>query len=201
MRARIALFALGTVLLAAGCGGSKPAATTTAGQVNSMSCQTSGGAGKPNTQSCTAMLNDGRRLGCNRSIVGAPPSVSQLVRDGCRWLTPLKLSRSVRALIARIDTARACLESKRLRASGGVVLPPTPPDATQPDGELVVTSESPSFIAFYVDAARASRTLPALQRLDAGKHVTLERRGAVTIAWTNTAASGPRGVIWTCVSG
>lgn len=201
MRRALVLFALGTVLLTAGCGGSHGSSTATAAQVNSGSCQESSRAGKPATQSCTFVLNDGRRLGCNRSIVGPAPSVPQLLRDGCRWLTPLQLSRSVRALIAKIDSARSCLTSKRMRAVGGAVLPPTPPGAAEPDGELVVTSRSPSFIAFYVDAARASRTLPALRRLDAGKHVVLERRGAVTIAWTQMPASEQRTVIWTCVSG
>ncbi|MGN6869045.1 MAG: hypothetical protein ACTHMY_11655 [Solirubrobacteraceae bacterium] len=30
------------------------------------------------------MLNDGRRLGCNRAFNGPTPSVPELLRDGCR---------------------------------------------------------------------------------------------------------------------
>jgi hypothetical protein len=201
VRHRLALLALGTVLLSVGCGGSQPASRTAADtQVNSASCATSGGAGKPTTQSCKFVLSDGRRLRCNRDFVGPTPSVAQLLRDGCRWLTPLKLSASMRAVIARIDRVRGCLTSKGLRAVGGPAFPSRPRDPAQPDGELVITSRTPSFVAFYTDAAKASRTLPALRRLDAGKHVQLERRGAVTIAWTNAPAEDVRSDVWGCVT-
>jgi hypothetical protein len=197
---RLALLALVTVVAACGCGSSHPASSADP-QVNNGTCETSGGAGQPTKQSCTFVLDDGRRLGCNRSFAGTTPSVSQLLRDGCRWLTPLKLSGSMRALIVRIDGVRRCLTSRGLRAVGGPVFPSRPPDPARPDGELVITSTTPSFIAFYTDAARASRTLPALQRADAGKHILLERRGAVTIAWSRVPADAFRGEVWTCVSG
>ncbi len=202
MRSVLAPLALGALLLAAGCGGSsRPAAATAAAdpQVNSASCRASGGVGKPTTRSCTFVLSDGRRLRCNRDLAGPTPSVAQLLRDGCRWLRPLELSASMRALIARIDSARRCLTSKGLRAAGGPAFPSRPPDPTQPDGELVITSKTPSFIAFYTDAAKASRTLPALRRVDAGKHIQLERRGAVTIAWTHAPAEDVRSAVWGCV--
>lgn len=201
MRRAAALLAVGTALLAAGCGGSHHASTATADQqLNSASCATGRAAGQPTTNACTFVLNDGRRLGCNRSFTGPTPSVPQLLRDGCRWLAPLKLSRSMRALIGRIDSARGCLESKGLRAAGGPAFPTRPPDPAQPDGELVITSKTPSFVAFYTDAARASRTLPTLRRVDAGKHVTLERRGAVTIAWTHAPGGEVHSAVWGCVS-
>lgn len=194
------LLAVAATLLAAGCGGSHGASTTAAdSQVNSASCTTSGAAGKPTRTTCAFVLNDGRRLGCNRSLAGPTPSVRALLRDGCRWLTPLKLSASMRALIARIDGARRCLGSRGLRAVGGPAFPSRPPDPTQPDGELVITAKGPSFIAFYTDAAKASRTLPALRRADAGKQILLERRGAVTVAWTHAPAGEVRSAVWGCV--
>jgi hypothetical protein len=202
VRSRLVVLVLGTVLVAAGCGGSQPASRTTAdARVNTGLCQASRVAGKPTANTCTFVLNDGRRLGCNRSFVGPTPSVSQLLRDGCRWLTPLNLSASVRALIARIDSVRSCLTSQRLRAVGGAMLPPNPPGPAQPDGELVITSRGPSFIAFYTSVARARRLEPAILRTAAQSHVQIERRGAVTIAWSRAPAGPVRDTVWTCVSG
>jgi hypothetical protein len=201
VRPWLVLLAVGTVLVAAGCGGSHRASTTAASQVNSASCAASGGAGKQTRNSCTFVLNDGRRLGCNRSFAGQAPGVPQLLRDGCRWLAPLKLSRAMRAVIARIDSGRSCLTSQGLHAVGGPAFPSRPPDPVQPDGELMISSSShPTFIAFYTDAARAARIEPALRRDDAGKHVWLERRGAVTIVWSQSPAAALRHTIWGCVA-
>ena len=171
-----------------------------AAQVNSAACQTSGRDGKPTRQSCTFVLDDGRRLGCNRAFNGPTPSVPQLLRDGCRWLTPLKLTRSMRAVITRIDTGRSCLTSKGLHAVGGPAFPSRPADPAQPDGELVIRASHPTFIAFYTDAARAKRIEPVLRRDDAGEHLLLERRGAVTIAWTRAPADDVRQTVWGCVA-
>ena len=201
MRLRLALITLGTVLVAAGCGGSRGStATAAAAQVNSASCQESAQKGEPTASSCTFVLNDGRRLGCNRTFDGPTPSVPQLLRDGCRWLAPLKLSRSMRAVIARIDSGRSCLTSKGLRAVGGPAFPSSPPDPMQPDGELVIGAGAPAFIAFYTDGARARRIEPALRRDDSGKHILLERRGAVTVAWSQAPAADLRHTVWGCVA-
>jgi hypothetical protein len=201
MRRPLVVLGLGAALLVAGCGGSHPPATTAAdAQVNSGSCVESGLRGKPPVTSCTFVLNDGRRLGCNRSFTGPTPTVSQLVRDGCRWLAAFSLSRAMRAVIARIDSGRSCLTSKGLHAIGGPVFPSGLPDPRQADGELVVRSSHPTFIAFYTDAARAARTEPALRRDDAGKHIVLERRGAVMVAWTQTPDGDLRHTVWECVA-
>jgi hypothetical protein len=168
--------------------------------VNSASCQESGRNGKPTRQSCTFVLNDGRRLGCNRTFNGPTPDVPQLLREGCRWLAPLKLSPATRAVIARIDSDRRCLSSKGMRAVGGPAFASSPPDPTQPAGELVISSTHPTFIAFYTDAARAARIEPALRREDAHVPVRLERRGAVTIAWSQAPAADLRAAVWACVS-
>lgn len=199
MRVRLwlALLALGTALVVAGCGGSHGSA---AAQVNSALCQESGRNGKPTRQSCTFVLNDGRRLGCNRNFVGPTPGVPQLLRDGCRWLAPLKLSPAMRAVIARIDSDRRCLESKGLSAAGGPAFSSSPPDPAQPDGELVIRSSHPTFIAFYTDAAKADRIEPVLRHDDAHMPVRLERRGAVTIAWSQAPAEDMRHTVWGCVT-
>lgn len=201
MRRLSALLSLGTCLLVAACGGSHRSATTAAdAQVNSATCEESGLRGKPRVGSCTFVLNDGRRLGCNRTFNGPTPGVPELLRDGCRWIAPLKVSRSMRAVIARIDSGRSCLTSRGLRAVGGPVFPSSLPDPRQADGELVIRSSHPTFIAFYTDAARAERTEPALRRDDAGKHISLERRGAVTIAWSHAPAADLRHAVWACVA-
>jgi hypothetical protein len=126
--------------------------------------------------------------------------VPQLLRDGCRWLATLKLSPSMRAVIARIDRDRSCLESKGLSAAGGPAFPSTPPDQTQPDGELIISSAHPTFIAFYADAAKAKRIEPVLKHDDAHMPVRLERRGAVTIAWSQAPAEDVRHTVWGCVT-
>jgi hypothetical protein len=201
MRRVAVLLALGTVLLAVGCGGSHRASTASAdAQVNTGMCQSSGVTGEPPASSCTFVLNDGRRLSCDRTFTGPTPSVPQLVRDGCRWIAPLKLSRSMRAVIARIDSGRSCLTSKGLEAAGGPAFSSRPPDPAQPDGELVIRASHPAFIAFYTDAARAKRIEPALRREDSGKHLLLERRGAVTIVWMQAPAAGLRDTVWGCVA-
>jgi hypothetical protein len=198
MRRLTALLFAGTCLLVAGCGGSHPATTAAADpQVNAGLCQLSGGAAKP---SCTFVLEDGRRLGCNRSFAGSTPTVSELVRDGCRWLTPLKVSRSMRAVIARINSVKGCLRSKAMRVAGGPAFPSRPLDPTQPDGEVVISSSHPTFIAFYTDVAKAKRIEPALRRDDARTHVLLERRGAATIAWSQPPAGQDRHAVLACLS-
>jgi hypothetical protein len=63
----------------------------------------------------------------------------------------------------------------------------------------VISSAHPTFIAFYTDAAKGRRVEPALRRDDAGKHVLLERRGAVTIAWSQAPAGDFRDAVWACV--
>jgi hypothetical protein len=201
MRGLSVLLCIGTCLLVAGCGGSHPASAAAADpQVNTVSCTASGAPGKPTKHSCTFVLNDGRRLGCNRDFNGPTPSVPQLLRGGCRWLAPLKLSPAMRALIARIESDRSCLTSKGLRAAGGPAFPSRPPDPTQPDGELVIRSAHPTFVAFYTDAARAKRIEPALRRDDAHMHVIVERRGAVTIAWSQAPAGDLHHTVWGCVT-
>lgn len=188
-------------LSAAGCGGSPRAAAGTAEpQIDSASCEVSGGAGRQTTRSCTFVVSDGRRFSCNRFFTGPAPSVSELERAAdCRRLPSLVFSRAERALMARLSRARNCLVARGLRVSGGPVLPPVGPTSTEPDGELVIGSASLAFIAFYTSAARARRIEPVLRRDDAHAPVLLQRRGAVTIAWIRAPAGEPRNMVWTCL--
>lgn len=208
MRRVLALLVLALAGSAGGCGGSHRAAATNADpQVDITSCAVSSGAGKQTSRSCTFVLTDGRRFRCNRLFTGPGPAVAQLERmTGCRQLPSLVFSAPERALIVRLDRARSCLTEKDLHVLGGPTLPesgPVPPPSRltsiEPDGELVISSTSPTFIAFYTTAARARRIEPALRRSDAHAHVELERRGAVTIAWSRTPTSGLRNMVWTCL--
>jgi len=197
----LAPLVLGTVLVAAGCGGSHRTQTTSAGaQVESGGCESSSSNGKPASESCLYVFSDGRQLRCGKQFNGQTPTVRQLERAGCRRLAPLKLSASERALIARLDQARSCLTARGRRALGGAILPPIPPGSTQPDGELVISSTHPAFIAFYTDAARAMRLEPGIRRDALRTHALVERRGTVTVVWTRAPAGEERGAVWTCAA-
>ncbi|MBV9604739.1 MAG: hypothetical protein JO027_06520 [Solirubrobacterales bacterium] len=64
----------------------------------------------------------------------------------------------------------------------------------------MIPSSHPTFIAFYPDAARAARIELALSRDDAREPVSLERRGAVTIAWSQAPAGHERDLVWSCLA-
>jgi hypothetical protein len=195
---------LGVLLLTvalAGCGSHRTTTTSTTPVAGSASCEASGGTGKPTTQSCTYILSDGERFSCGQVIRGSAPTAARLERAGCRRLASLALSGSERTLIARVDRARSCLASDGLRVAGGPVLPPASPGSTQPDGEIVISDARPTFIAFYTDAARARRLAPAIVRSAARTHVLVERRGAVTIAWSHAPAGDVRASVLACLPG
>jgi hypothetical protein len=196
MRRLLVLLFLGAL---AGCGASRPPAraTRTEPVVASATCET---AAKPVSQACTLVLSDGERFECVRPPTPATRTAKQLEHAGCRRLESLKLSTGERAFIARLDRARSCLAAERLRALGGAVLPPNPPGSTQPDGEVVIGSEHPTFIGFYVDAHRAQRLAPAIAHAAARTHAAVERRGADTIVWTAPPTRALRDVVRACLS-
>lgn len=202
MRRALALLLLVIAGFAGGCGGGshRAAASTADPQVDTASCAVSGRDGRQTSRSCMFVLTDGRRFSCNRLFTGPGPTVSQLEQAaGCRRLPSLVLSPAERALSARLDRARGCLIAKGLRVLGAPVLPPPRVSSTEPDGELVISSTTPTFIAFYRTAARAQRIEPTLRRSDAHAPVLLERRGAVTIAWSRPPGSGLRNMVWACL--
>jgi hypothetical protein len=211
VRRLLAVFALGTILCATGCGGSHPAAsatTTTARVVNGV-CQSDSLRGQAASQSCTFVLSDGEQFSCGKPFAGHAPAAAQLERAGCRRLPSLKLSSAERALIVRIGDAQTCLTAKGLRATGGpllpssppggTVLPSGPPGSTQPGGELVLTSAHPTFIAFYASAAQAARIEPALSRADSSSHVEVEAHGAETVIWSHAPPNGVRNMVSGCL--
>src|SRR5881275_670674 len=93
-------------------------------------------------------------------------------RDGNAGPPTARSPFDTRQLRSRSIRDRSCLVSKGLRAVGGPAFPSRPPDPTQADGELVISSSTrPTFIAFYTDAARAERIEPALKHDDAHMNV------------------------------
>jgi len=105
------------------------------------------------------------------------------------------MSAGLRAAGARIDRARACLIAHRLKAIGGLVLPPQGHGA--PAGELDTTA---ALIAFYIDRRKASLALPAIaknvQRVDG----QVERAGFANIAWLAPSPRQLRAIVHTCAA-
>jgi hypothetical protein len=98
----------------------------------------------------------------------------------------------MKALIAQIFTAKQCLATRGLRVVGGPVLPS---GRRIPDGEIVVTGRHPTFIAFFIDTAKAHRAagMPVVR----GGQV--QRHGRVTIVWTSRPSTGLRANVEACV--
>jgi hypothetical protein len=106
----------------------------------------------------------------------------------------------VRALIAAIAKARACLASKGVRALGGPVLPANPPSSTAADGELIAQHGSgEAFIAFYTDLSTARRMATEVLRNAAIHNWQVERHGSVTVVWVRAPAAGLRATVQACV--
>jgi hypothetical protein len=199
VRRLLVVLAVGTALGATGCGGSRPARhATTSARVVDGTCQSAAAAEKPAAQSCTFVLGDGERFSCGQPFKGPAPTAPQLEHARCRRLSSLRLSAAERALIRRLGDARICLTEKGLRVSGGPVLL-NQSGSNQPGGELVLSSDDPTFIAFYADAAQAARIEPALARADSSSHVQVERRGAETVIWSAAPTTQLRASVRACV--
>jgi hypothetical protein len=164
--------------------------TSPAAQVVTSECSGSGAAGRV-SQSCNFVLSDGRRFRCHREVKGQPTG-PEIKAAGCVALRPLSLSPRERALIRRIDSAKRCLASHGLRVVGGPVLPPNP---ASPDGELVVSTSGPTFIAFYIDAAKARRLGRGASNAQSLTY------GSVRIVWGGAASAGLQTTIEPCVFG
>jgi hypothetical protein len=102
-------------------------------------------------------------------------------------------------MITALDRARTCLTAKGLHAIGAAVLPPNP-GANMADGELVISSTHPTFIAFYIDTAKARRAEAAVMRNARRINGQVERRGATTIIWTRIPSSKLRASVEACLS-
>jgi hypothetical protein len=86
--------------------------------------------------------------------------------------------------------------AKGLRAFGGPVLPGR---SRTPDGELVLSSSHPTFIAFYIDVAQARRLEATIVRRARISHGQVETRKAVTIIWTRVPTNSLRSSVEACV--
>jgi hypothetical protein len=176
------------------CGSSAPLASPSA-QLASGFCMANGASGRPTKQSCVYVLSDGERFRCPAQL-GGPPLSEALRRARCVKLRSLELSSAQRSVIGSIAAARRCLGAARLVAHGSAVLPGS---ASSPDGEIVISSAHPTFVAFYTSAAKASRLEPAVRLNLKHSRGMVERRGAVTIVWSAAPASRLRRVVETCV--
>jgi hypothetical protein len=160
-------------------------------QLVSTDCMGNGGGGRTVIQSCHFILSNGQRFRCDHQLKGEPTN-REINAAGCVPLRPLVLSSRQKALIVQIFTAKQCLATRGLRVVGGPVLPS---GRRIPDGEIVVTGRHPTFIAFFIDSAKARRAagLPAPR----GRQV--QRHGRVTIVWTWPPSTGLRADVEACV--
>lgn len=193
--------AVGCLAAAVGGCGSGDAGTTAAGaRVESGTCQSSSARGRTVSQSCEFVLDDGQRFRCRNPFEGQTPTARKLEHTGgCVRLQSLKLSATERAMITALDTARSCLKAKGWRVIGAPALPPNPPGANMADGELVITSAHPTFIAFYSNTAKARRSKAALTRNARRLRGEVEAHGAATIFWTDAPSKELRSSVKACL--
>ena len=147
------------------------------------------------SQSCQFVLSDGRQFRCP-SQPKAPPNATDLRAAGCVKLPSLKVSAAQRSTFAAVYAASRCLTGRGLRVAGGPILPAHP---QTPDGELVVGSSHPAFVASYRDVAKAARLSSAVMRHARAFHGQVEQRGAVTIVWAAAPSGGVRRAVEGCV--
>ena len=121
-------------------------------QAAEASCTTGEANGRPLTSSCVFVLADGRRFTCPERFAHAVQTAASLEHStACRPIAPLHLSAAVRRVTATIESAQACLTSRKVRAIGGAVLPPLAAPSS-PDGELIAGYlPNGALIAFYLD--------------------------------------------------
>jgi len=170
-------------------------------QVAEGSCATGEENGKPLKTSCVFVLADGRRFSCPQRFAQAVQSASSLERStACRTIAPLHLSAAVRRVTAAIESAQACLASRRVRAIGNAVLPPLA-GANTPDGELIAGYlPNGALIAFYRDIKKAERLEPAVLRNARRLRGQVERSGAVTIFWWRPPTATLRRAVQACLT-
>lgn len=197
-------------ILAGGCGAatnqSNPSGTGQAtavadyGQVAEASCTTGEANGKPLPASCVFVLADGRRFSCPERFAHAVQTASSLERSRtCRAIAALHLSAAVRRVTATIESAQACLTSRKVRAIGSAVVPPLAAPSG-PDGELIAGYlPNGALIAFYRDSEKATRLEPAVLRNARRIHAQVERRGAATIFWWRPPTPTLRLAVQTCL--
>lgn len=198
-------------IVAGGCGSAANRTTATGAgratgiadyaQVAEGSCATGEANGKPMKTSCVFVLADGLRFSCPRRFAQAVQTASALERStACRTIAPLHLSAAVRRVTAAIESAQACLASRKVRAIGNAVLPPLA-GANSPDGELIAGYlPNGALIAFYRNIKKAERLEPALLRNAHRLRAQVERRGTVTIFWRRPPTATLRRTVQACLT-
>jgi hypothetical protein len=174
-------------------------------QVTSSSCSMSAAStGSRASGSCTFLLSDGRRFRCPPAFGTRPTlSVSALEHaKACSRLPTIAIPAPTRAIFAAIEKARTCLTTQGFRVTGGPFYPTDPPyRQSVPDGELVIESVTPTFIAFYDSGRTAQRFERQLVQNADRLGGRVERRGAVTVLWTRQPAAQQRSGIEACAFG
>jgi hypothetical protein len=128
-------------------------------------------------------------------VLRGQPNPTKLRAAGCAKLPSLSLSAAQRSTFTAVYSASKCLTAERLRVAGGPILPA---GSDTPDGELIVRSVHPAFVAFYSAVAKADRLESAVARNARAFHGLVEKRGAVTIIWAIAPASALRSVVEGC---
>ena len=171
-------------------------------QLTEGSCATGEANGKPLKTSCVFVLADGRRFSCPQRFAQAVQTAGSLERStACRMIASLHLSAAVRRVTAAIESAQACLVSRRVRAIGNAVLPALA-GANSPDGELIAGYlPNGALIAFYGDIEKARRLEPAVFRNDRRLRAQVERSGTVTIFWWRPPTATLRRAVQVCLPG
>lgn len=188
---------------------SRPAAVAVSGPVaSSVSCATAatsstrGSTTAKSSGSCTFLLSDGQRFRCPLRFQRGPTSVSLIEHSkACVQLARLVIPAALRAVAARIGSARTCLTAHGLSVTGGLVLaapPNTPERAYSPDGEL---DTSDSLIGFYGDRGQAQRLEPAVVKNAKRFSGQVERDGAENIVWVASPPRRLREIVQTCTPG
>jgi hypothetical protein len=154
-------------------------------EIDSIGCIETSAPGHPAHGSCTYVLTDGRRFKCPLRFSNHRQTPASLQRArACRRLSSIKIPASWRRVFARLYAVQACLTRHHITANGGPTLDALSPRRT-PIGELITSTTRPTaFIAFYTTARVAKRAETGVRKNARQFGGRVERRGAVTIVWT-----------------
>lgn len=208
------LVASAVALCADGCGGAaKPTMTeaarlasvgTSADEGTSSNCTGEQHGNSPEVTYCEFVLRDGRRFKCQGSAFeGSRPSASELADNkACVSLSRVAIPVVPRTVLIAMARVRTCLTNQGLQVTGGPVGPEGPGPPSGPYGVLNVSSvvnvpTDTVLIAFDRHPRSAKRRKHHIIRSGAGE----ERRGAVTVEWLRTPASGLRTSVRACAFG
>lgn len=195
MRAAPVLFATGVLTVAiGGCGAvaHPPMDTKKADVLASSECSSVAPRSR-DARRCVLTLSDGEMLRCALRITGAVDP--RRLPAGCTRISRPAPQSSTETLAASIDKARACLNKRGFRASGGPLA-----SSASPGGELVVAAPSGgAFVAYYRGAGEAARQQPSVLTRVARAGGSTDRYGSVVVAWVRQATNAFKAAVRACV--